>query len=58
MQLGVSQAFVHEQTGIDQSALSNWERGRTVPSGPLLVQLATYLGIELSALAEATKKPA
>lgn len=57
-QLGLSQAFVAEKVGIDQSTLARWERGDRIPSGLLLLRLSGYLRFTEAELEAATKKPA
>lgn len=53
-----SQAFVSEKAGIDQSTLSLWEQGHIGDTGPALIRLIGYLGIDSVALEAAIKKPA
>ena len=57
-QLGLTQAFVAEQIGVDQSTLARWERGDRVPSGLLLLRLSSYLRFTDAELDAATKKSA
>jgi len=42
-ELGLSQAQLAELLGIDQSSISNWETGKTKPSGPSRMLLQRLL---------------
>jgi len=33
-QLGLTQAGLADRIGVDQGTVSNWEKGKTKPSGP------------------------
>lgn len=52
--LGVSQAFVAERIGVDQTTIARWERGDRTPSGPLLLRLCGYLRFTDAELEAAT----
>jgi transcriptional regulator with XRE-family HTH domain len=47
----VRQQDVAEVTGIDQTALSQYENGTRVPSIETVVRLADYYGVSLDSLA-------
>ena len=41
---GITQREVAEEIGVDQSAVSLWETGKTLPRASLLVKLAKLYG--------------
>jgi transcriptional regulator with XRE-family HTH domain len=53
---GFSQAELAELMGVQQSSISQWERGHTRPSLEHLVPLATALGTSLDELLDRTSQ--
>ena len=45
---GVSTYKVSKDTGIAQSVLSDWKRGRSTPKIDKLLKIADYLGVDVS----------
>jgi repressor LexA len=46
---GVSQAALAEHLDVGQTAISFWEKGRNSPNFVQVVNIAEYLGVEISA---------
>lgn len=55
--LGLTQRFVAEKIGIDQTTLARWENGQRTPSGPQLIRLIAYLRFSEDELEAATAPP-
>lgn len=47
---GISQAKVAETLGVTDSAVCQWETGKTVPRLPLLLELAKLYGVSVNDL--------
>lgn len=55
--VGLTQKEVAEKLGVDQSAVSFWETGKTHPRTLLLVKLASFYGYTVdNLLAEQSRK--
>lgn len=48
----MSQAYLAEQLGVNQTAISQWERGTAYPTADKLPKLACILGTTVDALLE------
>lgn len=48
--VGMTQAEVAKAMGVDQSAVSFWETGKTAPRAGLLVKLAKLYGVTVDEL--------
>lgn len=47
---GISAYRVSKETGVTQTALSNWKNGRNTPSIPTLQKIAEYFGVTVDYL--------
>ena len=47
---GISQAHLARNLGVNQTAVSQWETGRTLPSADLLYKIAEYLEVSVDYL--------
>lgn len=57
-QLELSQTFVANKVGVDQSTLARWENGNRTPSGPAFYRLWSFLRFTQAELDAAMQKPA
>ena len=46
----MSQQELAEKVGCDQTSISAWERGRSVPNADVLIEISDKLGLSLSEL--------
>lgn len=46
----LSQAELAEKVGCDQTSISAWERGRSVPNADVLIEISDKLGLSMSEL--------
>lgn len=46
----ISQAELAEKVGCDQTSISAWERGRSVPNADILIEISDKLGLSMSEL--------
>jgi len=46
----MSQAELAEKVGCDQTSISAWERGRSIPNADVLIEISDKLGLSLSEL--------
>lgn len=56
-QLGLTQQFVTDMVGMDQTTLARWENGQRQPSGPLFERLRLYLRLTDDEIAAALALP-
>ena len=54
---GLSQADLANALNIHQTAVSQWETGRTHPDIPVLIAMANYFEVSLDYLAGRTNNP-
>ncbi len=45
---GVTAYKVSKETGVSQTSLSDWKRGRCKPKADKLLKIADYLGVDVS----------
>ncbi len=60
-QKGVTPYRVYKETGVSQSTLSDWKRGRSTPKSEILARIADYFGVTVDYLLgkeEQKNKPA
>lgn len=57
-QLGITQAELAKEMGVDQSAVCLWETGKTCPRGKLLPRLAGLLKCSIDELMKADESAA
>lgn len=53
---GVTSYKVAKETGVTQTALSNWKSGRSTPSTPTLQKIADYFGVTIDYLMTGEEK--
>ncbi len=46
----MSQAELADKVGCDQTSISAWERGRSIPNADVLIEISDKLGLSLSEL--------
>lgn len=46
----LSQAELAQKVGCDQTSISAWERGRSVPNADVLIEISDKLGLSMSEL--------
>lgn len=46
----ISQAELAEKVGCDQTSISAWERGRSIPNADVLIEISNKLGLSVSEL--------
>lgn len=57
-QKGVTSYRVYKETGVSQSTLSDWKRGRSAPKAEILQKIAEYFGVTVDYLLGKEEKPA
>lgn len=57
-QKGVTPYRVYKDTGVSQSTLSDWKRGRSTPKAEILSKIAEYFGVSVDYLLGKQEKPA
>lgn len=54
---GISSYKVHKETGVPQSSLSDWKKGRSVPKIDKMQKIADYLNVSVDYLYGNTEDP-